>query len=105
MKGGDFMFKSDLVKWIAKYTRLAQRDVSAVLDRFQEHVTEALARGDRVQLPDLGVFYTRERKEARIRDVRTRDMVTVPAGRVVGFRVGARLKRRVFSAKPRLKAA
>jgi DNA-binding protein HU-beta len=89
------MFKSDLVRKVAKETRLSQHIVSDVLGASHDAIRDALKRGQEVQLPCFGTFYTRQRPEGTIQSFGTKKMVRVPAMRVAAFRVGDVLKRSV----------
>jgi nucleoid DNA-binding protein len=80
-------------------TRLAQRTVADVLDAMLAEVTRTLARKGTVTLPGFGTFYTRERGEAEVMDLRTKEPITVPAMQVAAFRVGEALKKAVRRGK------
>ena len=88
-------YKTELIRNVSKETRLSQRIVSEVLRATLREIGRTLAGGQIVTLPGFGVFYTRNRGEAKLRDVRTRTTLTVPAMRVAAFRVGEVLKRAV----------
>ena len=95
------MFKSELIRRVAKETRLSRRLVAAVLDAGQAAIQQALSQGQEVQLPGFGTFYTRERPEGSIQRFGTKKRVRVPARRVAAFRVGDVLKRSVLKEKRR----
>ncbi|MGI9440649.1 MAG: HU family DNA-binding protein, partial [Parvibaculales bacterium] len=51
------MIKSELVTRIAElYPHLYQRDVEAIVNRILSEITEAMVRGDRVELRGFGAF-------------------------------------------------
>jgi nucleoid DNA-binding protein len=58
-KGGEWMYKTELIRKVAKETRLSQRIVSDVLEASRDAIREALSGGQEVQLPGFGTFYTR----------------------------------------------
>src|SRR4051812_12763284 len=89
------MYKTDLIREIAKETRVSQRAVSDVVDAMLGQITRALARQERVQLPGFGSFYSRERGESRALNFKTGRAMTVPAGRQAAFRVGEALRQAV----------
>ena len=95
------MYKTDLIRRIAKDTRLSQRIVSDVLQCSQAAIRDALSCGQEVQLPGFGTFYTRQRQEAEVRHIKTGKAMRVPAMRVAAFRVGEVLKRAVRKQKRR----
>ena len=89
------MYKTELVRRVARETGLSQRVVAQVLTRSLHGVQRALAAGERVIIPGFGTFSTSQRQAGRVRSVRTGRQVDVPARRVAAFRVGAVLKRAV----------
>jgi DNA-binding protein HU-beta len=86
---------SELVKKVADSTGMTQSQakqaVSAVFDTMGAH----LAQGDRIQLSGFGTFEVRERKERMGTNPRTRERVTIPASKAVGFRAASSLKDKV----------
>ena len=95
------MYKTDLVRRVAKETRLGQRIVSDVLDASHRLIEETLRAGETVTFPGFGTFYASQRQAARVRSVRTGEPVEVPARRVAAFRAGAVLKRAVAGKRRR----
>jgi DNA-binding protein HU-beta len=100
-KGGEIMFKTELIGQVAKETRLSRRVVADVLEASQAAIRGALGRGQEVQLPGFGTFYTRERPEGTVRRFGAAETVHVPARRVAAFRVGEVLKRAVRKERKR----
>lgn len=89
------MYKTDLVRRVARETGVSQRVVAQVLGASLRTIESTLVAGERVRLPGFGAFYTRQHPAARVRSVRSGRPVDVPARRVAAFRVGAVLKRAV----------
>lgn len=90
------MIKSELVKRIADQNpHLYHRDVETVVNTILESITEALARGDRVELRGFGAFSTKQRRERIGRNPRNGDKVPVKAKRVPAFRTGKELRMRL----------
>ena len=87
------MYKTELVRRVARETGLSQRVVTQVLTSSLQTVQQALAVGERVIIPGFGTFSTSQRQAGRVRSVRTGRQVEIPARRVAAFRVGAVLKR------------
>jgi nucleoid DNA-binding protein len=101
----------ELVRRLAKDTRLSQRVVSDVVAAFQRQVQDSLRDGHTVELTGFGAFHTGERQEREVRRFRreggelVRDAAgkplleeeptSVPAHRYAAFRVGDVLKRAV----------
>jgi len=95
------MFKTALVRHLARDTGLSQRVVSQVLSASLATIQTTLTGGERVIVPGFGTFYTSQRQAGRVRSVRTGRHVEVPARRVAAFRVGAVLKRAVAGKRKR----
>src|SRR4051794_29265492 len=89
------MHKTDVVRRIAKETRLTQRIVSDVIDAAHRLIEQSLRDGKTITFPGFGTFYTSERQEGKVRNIRTGEEVTFPARRVAAFRTGEILKRAV----------
>lgn len=90
------MIKSELIQRIAdENPHLFQRDVERIVATVFEEITEALVRGDRVELRGFGAFSVKHR-EARIgRNPRTGASVSVPDKRVPFFKTGKDLRERM----------
>ena len=90
------MIKSELVQQLAEenphlYHRAVERIVSCVFDE----ITEALVRGDRVELRGFGAFSVKHRPERIGRNPRTGEAVFVPAKAVPFFKTGKELRERL----------
>ena len=103
-KGVIHMYKTELIRRIARETRLSQRVVADVVGATQRLIQETLRAGQRVTLPGFGTFYTRKRAAGKVKHIRTRKEITVPARRIAAFRTGDVLKR-VVAGKRRRKSA
>jgi DNA-binding protein HU-beta len=97
------MYKTDLIRRVAKETRLRQATVNTVLTASLRQIGMALAAGEPVVLPGFGTFSPSQHRARAIRDVRTGRMLTLPARRTATFRAGAVLKRMLAGnqSKPR----
>src|SRR5437660_737184 len=89
------MWTNDVVRKVAKEKRLSQRVVSEVLSESLKQITEAVAKGEKVQLMGFGVFYANQRAESQARSFATGKPITVPAMQVPAFRAGALFKQAV----------
>ena len=89
------VYKSEIVRRISKATRLSQEIVTDVLGELEAETRRILSSGDTFQWTGFGSFYTRKRAEGQVPSIKTGEMITIPAGRVVGFRAGEVLKRAV----------
>jgi integration host factor subunit beta len=70
--GNDAMLKSELVQKIAKANpHLPQRDAEHVVDAILDAITEAMSRGERVELRGFGAFTAKHRGSRIGRNPRT----------------------------------
>jgi len=90
------MTKSELVLRLAeKNPHLFQRDVERIVGTIFDEVSNALARGDRVELRGFGAFSVKSR-EARVgRNPRTGEAVSVSEKYVPFFKAGKDLRDRL----------
>ena len=86
------MNKTELVAAIAEKTNLTKKDSEAALLAVVESITEALVKGDKVQVIGFGSFEVRERAEKQARNPRTGEVVTAPACKVPAFKAGKAFK-------------
>ena len=89
------MYKTDLVRKVARETRLSQRIVNDVVTESLAAITEALSRGQEVVLPGFGRFYTKQRPPGQVRHLRTGEVLDIPAMRLAAFRTGEHLRQAV----------
>ena len=90
------MTKSDLIKRLADANpHLYLRDIERIVSTVFEQISDALARGDRVELRGFGAFSVRERSERVGRNPRTGDEVAVPNKIVPYFKTGKELRERL----------
>ena len=90
------MTKSELIQHIADLNpHLYHRDVERIVTTIFDEISEALARGDRVELRGFGAFSVK-RREARVgRNPRTGAAVKVDAKKVPFFKPGKELRLKV----------
>jgi len=75
--------------------RLSQRDVERIVGTIFEEITDALSRGDRVELRGFGAFAVKKR-DARVgRNPRTGESVEVEEKHVPFFKTGKLLRDRL----------
>jgi len=93
------MTKSDLIRQLAEANpHLYQRDIERIVSTVFEEVTEALVRGDRVELRGFGAFSVRHRSSRVGRNPRTGEEVRVPDKAVPYFKTGKELRERLNDA-------
>jgi integration host factor subunit beta len=90
------MTKSDLIQRLAdRNPHLFQRDIERIVTTVFNEITEALARGDRVELRGFGAFSVKQR-DARVgRNPRTGTTVQVDAKQIPFFKTGKQLRERL----------
>jgi len=90
------MIRSELIQIISdENPHLFQRDVERIVNTVFGEITEALARGERVELRGFGAFSVKKR-DARIgRNPRTGESVEVEAKAVPFFKTGKLLRDRL----------
>ena len=90
------MIKSELVQAIAERNpHLYQRDVENIVNAILGEITEALARGDRVELRGFGAFSVKKRDSRVGRNPRTGETVHVEEKHVPFFKTGKLLRDRL----------
>src|SRR3990167_3212887 len=89
--------KRDLVVAISNETGLIQSDVFAVIQKTLDHITEALAKGQNVELRNFGVFEVRLTRPRVGRNPNRPEVdVTIPARATVKFKSGKIMRQRVL---------
>ena len=86
------MNKSQLIDKIAADAEISKPAAGRVLDAFMGSVSDALKDGDEVALVGFGTFSVRDRAARTGRNPQTGKEITIPAGKVPGFRAGKALK-------------
>lgn len=94
------MNKSDLIEMLAKrLPNMAGRDVEVIVNTIFDSMTDALRRGDRIEIRGFGSFEVRCRKPRIGRNPKTGSSVEVGERRVPFFKVGKELRERVNRGK------
>lgn len=90
------MIKSELIQRITERNpHLYQRDIENVVAAILDTVTDALARGDRVELRGFGAFSVKHRPARTGRNPRTGEKVEVEAKSVPFFKTGKEMRERL----------
>ncbi|MEL6488110.1 MAG: integration host factor subunit beta [Pseudomonadota bacterium] len=90
------MVRSELVAKLAlKYDHLPPDDLERVVAVILDEISDALARGERVELRGFGAFSVRQRQSRTGRNPRTGEAVSVPEKSVPFFKAGKDLRARV----------
>ena len=87
--------KRELVQRIAEKTGVQQISAKDVIQRFLDEIIEELAKGNRLEFRDFGVFEPKSKAHRVARNPRTGDKVEVPEKTTVKFKVGRLMKKRI----------
>ena len=99
------MTKSELIASLAQENpHLRQPDIELIVATIFDEITEALARGDRVELRGFGAFSAKRRDARTGRNPRTGAAVPVAGKAVPYFKPGKELRERVNGGAPQAPA-
>ena len=90
--------KKELVDRIAEATRGRHVQVKRVVQGFLDEIIEELAKGNRLEFRDFGVFEVRHRAARVAQNPKTLERVQVPAKRTVRFKAGRLMKQKLQDA-------
>jgi nucleoid DNA-binding protein len=92
------MTKRDLVIRISNDTNLIQQDVMTVVQKTLDYITQAMIKGETVELRNFGVFEVKLRKPRIGRNPNAPDKdVQIPARAVVKFKPGKEMREQVLA--------
>ena len=95
------LIKRDLVLRISHETKLGQPQVFEVIQKTLDYITEALAKGDRVELRNFGVFEVKVRKARVGRNPnRPKTDILIPTRSMVKFTAGKEMRAGVLKLPP-----
>ena len=94
-KLGGGVTKHDLIEAIAAETGLPKNQILNVIETAFDRIIQSLARGERVEFRNFGVFAARMRKPRKAHNPKTRAEINIPAKRAVSFKPGKEMKARV----------
>ena len=86
------MNKSELIQKVSGCCEMSQKDVGSCLNSIIETIQKELQNGGDVVIPGFGAFAVATRSARQARNFRTGKMMSVPATKVVKFKVGKTLK-------------
>ena len=91
------MTKSELIVLVAHQCKLMRKDAEIVVDTLFESIAHSLEIGHRVEVRGFGSFGLKERQSRAGRNPKTGERVPVAAKRVMYFKPGLEMRRRVDS--------
>ena len=86
------MNKAELIAAIAAKTGETKKSAEEAVNAFVSVVTEALAKGEKVQLVAFGSFEVRKRAARKGRNPQTKEEIKIPASKAPVFKAGKALK-------------
>lgn len=92
--------KRELVQRIAEKTGVQQVAAKEVIQSFLDEIINELARGNRLEFRDFGVFEPKSKAQRVARNPRTGEKVEVPQKTTVKFKVGRLMKNRIQGGGP-----
>ena len=90
--------KSKLLDQLSKnFPNFLKKDLKKFSDIILKEIKNTLKRGERVELRGFGVFSSKVQKSRISRNPKTGENVTIKARRVVTFRAGNKLRKKIAS--------
>ncbi len=86
------MNKTELIAAVAAKTGLTKKDAESAIVATFASITDAMTKGEKVQVSGFGIFEVKAR-EARVgRNPRTKETIQIPATRLPAFKASKTLK-------------
>ena len=90
------MNKTELIAAITEKTGFTKKDAEKALNAVVDVITEALQKGEKVQIVGFGSFEVKDRPERVARNPQAPDQeITIPASKAPVFKAGKSLKEAV----------
>ena len=89
------MTKTDLVNVVADKTGLKKKEAEAAVAATFDAIVDALNNGDKVQLIGFGTFESKDTPAKDGRNLKTGEVIKIPAGKRVSFKASKNLKNTV----------
>jgi DNA-binding protein HU-beta len=86
------MNKSELIDAVASKSDFTKKDSATAVSAVIDSITEALIKGDKVQLVGFGTFEVRNRSARTGLNPQTKQAIKIPATKVPAFKAGKALK-------------
>jgi len=94
------MTKSDLIERLAAKAELTRPRAEELVDFLLNDVTEALRRGEKVNISGFGTFTVSNRKARTGRNPKSGEPIEIPASRSAKFKPGKTLKEALGDSTP-----
>ena len=89
--------KKELIDRITESTQVKRALVKAIIQNFLDEVIVELAKGNRLEFRDFGVFKTKTRAARTAQNPKTLERIQVSAKRTVKFKMGRLMKQKLNS--------
>ena len=89
------MNKAELVAAVAEKSELTKKDAEKAVNAVVASVTEALQKGEKVQVVGFGTFEVRQRAAREGLNPATKEKIQIPATKAPVFKAGKALKQSV----------
>ena len=86
------MNKTELIAAVSEKSGLSKKDAEKALVAVVDSLTDAMVKGDKVQLVGFGSFESKTREARMGRNPKTKEAIEIPATRVPVFKAGKALK-------------
>src|SRR2546429_84480 len=86
------MTKADLIDEVSKLSNLTKKETETIVNTIFDNITDALGKGDKVELRGFGGFRIRHRNSRKGRNPKTPSSVDVPQKRAPVFQGGKRAR-------------
>jgi Bacterial nucleoid DNA-binding protein len=86
------MNKAELIAEVAEKASLSKKDSEKAVNAALDSITDALEKGDKVQLVGFGAFEVKSRGARIGRNPKTKEEIKIPASKVPQFKAGKALK-------------
>ena len=87
--------KKEVVDKIAEKTGVKQSTVKAIVQQFLDEISSELAKSNRLEFRDFGIFEVKERAARMAQNPKTMEPVEVQAKRTVKFKMGRLMRERM----------
>lgn len=92
--------KKELIDRIAESTQAKRIVVKRIVQAFLDEVVDELAKENRLEFRDFGVFETRTRAARVAQNPKTLERVQVPSKKTVKFKMGRLMKQKLAQPAP-----
>jgi integration host factor subunit beta len=89
------MNKQELIATLRQETKITKSDAAQIVDIFFNEMSEALSKGDRVELRGLCTFFVKKYKSYTGMNPKTGEKVKIAGKKLPFFKCGKELKERV----------